>query len=454
MQTRTTDARLGTAPLNRLILQMGIPGLIAQTVNLLYSLVDRVFLGRIEGVGALALTGVGLCMPVIQLVSAFSAIVGAGGAPLAGIALGRGDRERAERVLGIGAMLLLTCSVVLTSGSLILKEPVLRLAGASDATLPYAEAYLTTYLCGTLFVMLTLGLNPYISAQGCPGTAMCSVLIGALLNLCLDPLFIFGLGMGVRGAALATVISQGASAVWILYFLVREKTSLRLRRDRIILRPGILKSMVSLGISPFIMNSTESLISAVLMNGLSRFGGDLYVASLTVLMSVSSLTGIPIGGFNSGVAPIISYCYGAGRFDRVRASVRRLNLISWSFSALLALSAILFPGFYGKLFTDDPELIALIRRVLPVFIAGMTVFGLQHACQTSFMALGQAKISLMIALLRKVVLLAPLAWILPRITGNVMSIYRAEPIADTLSALTCVTLFVIRIRSLLKEEPK
>ena len=446
MSQRHSDARLGTEPIWKLILQMGIPGLVAQLINLMYNLVDRIYIGHIPEVGQLALTGVGLTLPALQIISAFSALVGSGGAPLAAIALGQGDRRRAERILGSGFTALIAFSVTLTVFFLAVRRPFLYMVGASDATYPYANDYIVIYLLGTIFVQLTLGLNPFITCQGRSRIAMTSIIIGAAINIALDPLFIFAFGMGVKGAALATVISQAASAVWIVSFLCRPDTSLRIRRDR--LRPDgrILLGVFALGVSPFIMNSTESLISIVLSSGLSRYGGDLYVGSLTILQSVMTLISIPLGGFTGGVAPIMSYNFGAGKPERVKAAFVRLFAIGVSYSALIALSAMLFPEAFARMFTSNADLIALVGRVLPIFIAGMLIFGAQNVCQTGFMALGQAKRSLLIALLRKVVLLAPLAAILPAVTQNVMSIYWAEPVSDCLSAVTCLTVFILFVK--------
>ena len=446
MSQRHSDARLGTEPIWKLMLQMGIPGLVAQLINLMYNLVDRMYIGHIPEVGQLALTGVGLTLPALQLISAFSALVGSGGAPLAAIALGRGDRERAERILGGGFVTLIAFSAALTALFLGVRKPFLYMVGASDATYPYAEDYMVIYVLGTLFVQMTLGMNPFITCQGKSRIAMMSIIIGAAINIALDPLLIFVFDMGVKGAALATVISQAASAVWIVGFLCRKTTSLRIRRDRMKPDLRIILGVFALGVSPFIMNSTESLISIVLSSGLSRYGGDLYVGSLTILQSVMSLIAIPMSGFTGGVAPIMSYNFGAGKPDRVKATFVRLLAIGFSYSALIALAAMVFPQFFAKIFTSNVDLIALVGRVLPIFIAGMLIFGVQNVCQTAFMALGQAKRSLLIALLRKVVLLAPLATILPAVTNNVMSIYWAEPISDITSAATCLIVFIIFVK--------
>ena len=446
MAQRHSDEQLGTMPIWRLILQMGIPGLIAQLINLLYNLVDRMYIGHIPDVGQLALTGVGLTLPALQIISAFSALVGSGGAPLAAIALGKGDRERAERILGNGFVTLIAFSVSLTALFLLIRKPFLYMVGASDATYPYANDYIVIYLMGTIFVQLTLGLNPFITCQGRSRIAMMSILIGAVINIVLDPLFIFAFNLGVQGAALATVVSQAASAAWIVAFLCRDDASLRIRRDRMKPDFRIILGVFALGVSPFIMNSTESLISIVLSSGLSRYGGDLYVGSLTILQSVMQLIAIPLGGFTSGVSPIMSYNFGAGKPERVKAAFVRLLAIGASYSALIAMSAMIFPQAFARLFTDNADLIALVGRVLPIFIAGMLIFGVQNVCQATFMSLGQAKRSLLIALLRKVVLLAPLAAILPAITGNVMSIYWAEPISDCLSATTCFIVFLLFVK--------
>lgn len=438
---QSNEEKLGSAPLIRLILGMGIPTLIAQVINLLYNIVDRIYIGHIPEVGATALTGVGLALPMIVIISAFSAFVGAGGAPLSAIALGGGDKEEAERILGNGFSLLALFSVSLMILFFIVKRPVLYLIGASDATFPYADEYMTIYILGTFFVQVTLGMNPYITAQGCSRVAMISILIGAGLNIALDPLFIFAFGMGIRGAALATVISQLVSAVWVLRFLTGEKCSMGIRRDKLRLSGRIVKKVMSLGIAPFIMQATESFISIVMNSGLQRYGGDLYVGALTIMQSIMQFISIPVSGFTQGVQPIMSYNYGAGNRERVKKTYIMMLGIVMAYSVLLTGSIMLFPGVFAKMFTDSAELIALVSRCLPVFLCGLLIFGVQMAGQTTFLALGQAKVSLFIALLRKVILLIPLALILPRITGKAVSIYYAEPISDILSALTCGILF-------------
>jgi putative efflux protein, MATE family len=448
--TMTNEEKLGSAPLFRLMMSMGIPTLVAQIINLLYNIIDRIYIGHIPEVGATALTGVGLALPMIVIISAFSAFVGAGGAPLSAIALGRGKKEEAERILGNGFSLLLVFSAFLMILFFIIKRPVLFLIGASDATFPFADEYMTIYIFGTLFVQISLGMNPYITAQGCSRTAMLSVLIGAVLNIALDPLFIFGFGMGIRGAALATVISQFVSAVWVLRFLTRKERAMGIRKNYLKIRGKIVAKIMSLGVAPFIMQATESFISIVMNSGLQRYGGDMYVGTLTIMQSVMQFVSIPVSGFTQGVQPIMSYNFGAGNIERVKKTYFTMLGIVMSYTILLTISIMAIPGIFARMFTDSSELISLVEKILPVFVCGMLVFGVQMSSQTTFLALGQARISLFIALLRKVILLIPLAIILPKLTGDVMFIYYAEPISDVTSALTCGILFACLFGKILK----
>lgn len=450
----TNEEKLGSAPLFRLMMSMGIPTLVAQIINLLYNIIDRIYIGHIPEVGATALTGVGLALPMIVIISAFSAFVGAGGAPLSAIALGRGKKEEAERILGNGFSLLLIFSAFLMILFFIIKRPVLFLIGASDATFPFADEYMTIYIFGTLFVQISLGMNPYITAQGCSRTAMLSVLIGAVLNIALDPLFIFGFGMGIRGAALATVISQFVSAVWVLRFLTRKERAMGIRRNYLKIQGKIVAKIMSLGVAPFIMQATESFISIVMNSGLQRYGGDMYVGTLTIMQSVMQFVSIPVSGFTQGVQPIMSYNFGAGNIERVKKTYFTMLGIVMSYTILLTISIMAIPGIFARMFTDSSELILLVEKILPVFVCGMLVFGVQMSSQTTFLALGQAKISLFIALLRKVILLIPLAIILPKLTGDVMFIYYAEPISDVTSALTCGILFACLFGKILKRSKK
>jgi putative MATE family efflux protein len=450
METKQ-DTRLGTAPLGKLIVSMAIPSVAAQLINVLYNIVDRVYIGHIPDYGDMALTGVGVTFPIITLISAFSAFAGMGAAPLASIELGRRDYHRAEKILGTSTALLLGFSLSLMVLFLSIKTPVLYAFGATDNTILYAQQYITIYLLGTLFVQLALGLNPFISGQGNAKTAMLSVVIGAAINIALDPVLIFALHMGVRGAALATILSQAVSCLWVTRFLTSERSVIRIRRENIRFDRQTVKYIASLGISPFIMQSTESLVLITLNTGLKKYGGDLYVGSMSILSSVMQLVVVPVQGFNQGVQPIISYNYGAGNRDRVMGTFKRMLAVSLTASLVMAGSAICFPRAYAGLFTDKEALLDVTSQVMPVYFLGMTIFGIQMSCQSSFIALRQAKISLFIALLRKVILLIPLALILPRFFG-VMGVYYAEPVADTISVTVTAILFTLTMKGLWQEE--
>lgn len=445
------EERLGTDPMLRLIFRMALPAVAAQFVNLLYAIVDRVYIGHIPGIGTDALAGVGVTMSIVILISSFSAIVGAGGAPLAAIALGQGNRERAGKILGNGFVLLLLFTVVTSSLAYLFMEPVLLLTGASEHTLGYAEDYLSVYLLGTLFVELSVGLNAFINTQGRPGIAMTSVLIGAAMNIVLDPVFIFGLDMGVKGAALATILSQACSAGWVLRFLFSRQASLPLERRYMKLDKGIVLSMLALGVSPFIMASTESLVGFVLNGSLKHFG-DIHVSALAILQSAMQFASVPLVGFAQGFVPVASYNYGHGYKDRVRSCFRISLITMFSFNFVLMLLMICFPSVVASAFTDDEVLIGTVRCVMPVFLAGMTIFGLQRVCQNMFVALGQARISIFIALLRKVILLIPLALLLPRFWG-VNGIYAAEAISDATAAVCCTLLFAWKFPKILSRIP-
>ncbi|MFR8584924.1 MAG: MATE family efflux transporter [Ruminococcus sp.] len=445
------DTRLGTESIPKLMFQLAVPSVVAQLINVLYNIVDRIYIGRIPEVGHLALTGVGVTFPILTLISAFSSFVGAGGAPLAAISLGKGEHKRAEQILGNSFSMLLIFSVALTMIFQLSKEPLLYMFGASDNTIGYALDYITIYLWGTIFVQIALGLNLFITSQGQARIAMLSVLIGAVINIILDPICIFVLDMGVQGAAIATVFSQAVSAAWVLHFLYSKKSSIRIRSCYMKLSGKIVKSISMLGVSPFIMSATESAISIVLNHGLQTYGGDLYVGSMTILQSVMQLLSIPIGGFTQGVQPIISYNFGAEKFDRVKKTAKLLISFTFLLSFSFTLLTLLFPGAFGALFTSQTELLDLVKKVMPIYMFGMLIFGLQNGCQSIFLGLGQAKISIFLALLRKVFLLIPLAIILPRFFG-VMGIYYSEPIADITSATTAIILFLVSIRKILSAD--
>ncbi|MBS5932121.1 MAG: MATE family efflux transporter [Clostridiales bacterium] len=447
MDTKS-DNKLGTEKIGKLVFSLALPAVIAQMVNVLYNIVDRMYIGHIPKIGSTALTGLGVCFPILMLISAFSAFVGSGGAPLASIQLGKGNKKEAEKILGNGVTMLLAFSLILTFGFMIFKEPLLYAFGASDKTFTYANQYLTIYLLGTIFVQAAIGLNTFITCQGQAKVAMFSVLIGAIINIVLDPIFIFVFDLGVRGAALATIISQGCSAIWVVAFLVSKRSSLKIKLAYLKPNWKIIGSIAALGVSPFIMQATESLINIVFNSGLKHYGGDVYVGSMTILQSVMQLFVLPTQGITMGTQPIISYNYGAKNHQRVKDAFKYTLIVTVIITAMATISVVLFPQVFARMFTSDQELIALVVKVLPIFMAGIWIFGVQLACQSAFMGMGQAKISLFLALLRKVILLIPLALILPRFTG-VMGIYYSEPIADILAAITTGTLFVLSFKKIL-----
>lgn len=451
---RNSDEILGTERIGTLVVKLAVPAVAAQFINVLYNVVDRIYIGNIPGTGALALTGVGVTFSILMLIAAFSAFAGMGGAPLASIRLGAGDRDGAEKILGNSFLMLLFLSATLTIGFLIFKEPLLYAFGASEATIQYSLEYITIYLFGTVFVQMSLGLNTFISAQGRANTAMFSVLIGAVINIVLDPILIFGLNMGVSGAALATVISQAVSAIWVLGFLFSKKSSIRIKREHLKPHWGTIGKISALGIAPFIMQSTESLVSITLNRGLRTYGGDLYVGSMTIMQSVMQMIVMPLQGIVQGAQPIMSYNFGAKNYKRVKDTFFLLLKITLTLTTSLCLVVVFFPAVFARMFTADAELISIVAKMMPVFFAGIWAFGAQMACQTAFMALGQAKTTLFLALLRKIILLIPLAIVLPMIMGSVLGIFIAEPIADIVASCTTLTLFLIKRKTLLPDEIK
>ena len=448
-RTFQNEQALASAPIGPLMLRLAAPAVAAQLINVLYNIVDRIYIGHIAVVGKTALTGVGVTFPILTLISAFSAFAGMGGAPLASIRLGAGDRKGAEAILGSAVSMLVTMALVLTVGFSVFQRPLLLAFGASADTIGYATDYLTIYLLGTIFVQLSLGLNTFISAQGKAMPAMCSVLIGAVLNILLDPLFIFVFRMGVKGAALATILSQAVSAVWVVGFLCSDRSGLHICREHLGFRPRVMGKIAALGVAPFIMQSTESLVTVVLNVGAQKYGGDLYVASITILQSVMQIIVMPSHGITTGVQPIMSYNYGAKNYARVRAVFRRLLAVTMTVTTAAFLLVALFPAAVALMFNDDPQLVTLVGRVMPLFFGGVWAFGAQVACQSTFMALGQAKTSLFLALLRKIILLVPLAVLLPWLSGSVMGLYAAEPVADFLASAATLTLFLKRRKTLL-----
>jgi putative MATE family efflux protein len=441
---------LGKDKVGRLLFRLAAPAIAAQLVNALYNIVDRIYIGRIPNVGAEALTGVGITFPIIVIITAFSALVGMGGAPLASIKMGQGDNDGAEQIMTNSFVMLIIMSAVLTAIFSILKRPMLYAFGASDRTISYAESYLSIYLIGTLFVQLTVGMNAFITSQGFARTSMATVLIGAALNIALDPLFIFVLGLGVRGAALATVISQCASALWVLIFLFGKRTVLRIRKKYLRLKARVVFGTMSLGVSPFIMQSTESLVTIALNSTLQRYGGDMAVGSMTIITSIMQFALMPIQGLIQGAQPISSYNFGAKNFSRVREVFRLLLISCMTFTVFFTLVCELFPRAFAFIFTDNAELANTAGRYLRIFVGGTWMMGAQMACQNTFLSLGQAKVSLMLALLRKIVLLIPLVYILSAIFGTI-GVFWAQPAADILAATTTSTVFALKFGKILRK---
>ena len=445
-----SNNKLATQPIKKLLISMAVPTVLAQLVQLLYNVVDRIYVGRIPESGAMGLAGLGVTFPILLLIAAFASMVGMGGAPRASIAMGKGDVKEAEKILGNSITLLIIFSVVLTCVFSIFKEPILLTFGASENSLPYAVDYISIYLLGTIFVQFTMGLNPFITNQGFSKTAMLTVCIGCGLNIILDPIFIFVLGFGVKGAAIATVISQGVSAIWVMLFLLSKKSQLKITKENLIPRKYILISIASLGISPFVMQSTECLIQLSFNRGMLAYGNDTYVAIMAILFSLNQIIFLPLNGIGQGATPIMSYNYGAKNVNRVKETYRLLFISSLSFSLIFVGVMEIFPEFFIGLFSPDPTLIATGALPLQIFLCGMSILGAQMACQNTFLALGQAKASIFIATLRKIILLLPLSLILPNLWGlGIWGLFLAEPISDVISATTSVVLYRIKHKALL-----
>ena len=444
---------LATKPLGKLLLSLALPTVAAQIINMLYNIVDRIYIGHIPNVGALALTGVGVCMPLIMIVSAFAALIGSGGAPRASIFMGKGDNESAEKTLGNCFSLQLIISLVLTVVLFLFSRPLLLSFGASENTIEYAVSYMNIYAVGTIFVQLTLGMNAFITAQGFAKTGMLSVLIGAISNIVLDPIFIFGFHMGVRGAALATILSQAFSCIWVLSFLFGKKTTLRLQKQHMLLKRKIILPCLALGLSVFIMQSSESIISVCFNASLLKYGGDIAVGAMTILTSVMQFAMLPLQGLGQGAQPIISYNYGARNKDRVKGTFKLLLKTSLTYSTLLWLLVMLFPQVFGGMFTSDPDLLYFTQTALRIYMASMFLFGIQMACQMTFNSLGNAKSSIIVAVMRKFVLLIPLIYIMPAILTHdrTMAVYLAEPIADAIAVTFTAILFFFQFRKSLQK---
>ncbi|OUQ40506.1 MATE family efflux transporter [Faecalibacterium sp. An121] len=455
----SVDQRLGTAPLVPLIFSLALPTALAQLVNMLYNIVDRIYVGHIPGTGSLALAGLGVTYPIIVLITAFSNLIGMGGAPRASVAMGRGDYKTAEKILGNCITLLVVLSVLLSVVFTIFGEPILMAFGASENTLPYAMSYLRIYLLGTLFVQFTLGMTPFITNQGFAKTSMATTCIGAISNIILDPVFIFGFNMGVQGAAIATILSQAISAVWVLAFFTGKRSVLRIRKANLAPDGKTLALVLSLGVSPFLMTATECVIQLAFNTGAATYGGDSAVAIMSILFSVAQIANLPVQGFCQGAQPVVGFNFGAQKLARVRQAFKIMLAVSMGVTTVVVGAVEIAPQLFLGLFSSDAELIALGTAPLRIYMLGYFFMGAQLACQQTFLGLGEAKISMFIALLRKVILLLPLSLVIPRVFGalglsQLLGLYLAEPISDIVSASTCTILFFVIEWKKLKDSPR
>lgn len=436
--------QMANAPVWSLIIKLSIPAILAQIVNLLYNVVDRIYIGHMENVGTQALTGVGLCVPIITLISAFTMLVAQGGAPRAAIEMGKGDIKKAEKILGNCFVLLLTFAVALTVVFLAFGEKFLMFFGASEDTIVYALPYMRIYCAGSIFVMISLGLNMFITTQGFTKISMATVLIGAICNIILDPIFIFAFDMGVSGAAVATIISQAVSAVWVLSFLLGKKTKLKIKKKNLLPSMKILAPVLALGISPFVMNSTEAVINIAFNSSLQKYGGDIAVGAMTICTTVFQMAWVPAQGIGQGAQPIISFNYGAKNAERVKQAFKAFLIICFSYVFVFGMAIELFPQFFIGIFNDNPALIETAAWTIRLYGCAMVFFGIQMAVQQTFIALGKAKASLFIACLRKIILLVPLIYILPNFFENkVFAVFLAEPVSDAISIITASITFAI-----------
>ena len=447
-----TNQNMGTGSVRKLMAQMAIPAVVAQVINLLYNVVDRIYIGHIPEIGGLALTGVGLFAPILMLLTAFAMLAGSGGAPRAAIAMGQGDNHKAESIMANCFTVLLLLAVALTTMFYFTAPTLLRLFGASDATLPYALQYSRIYILGSVFVLIVMGMNTFVTTQGFARVSMLTTVIGAVINIVLDPIFIFMLKLGVSGAALATVLSQAVSAVWILKFLTGKKTTLKLRMRSMKLVPGIILPCLGLGVSSFVMISTESILSISFTSSLARYGGDVAVGAMTVLTSINQLVSMPLNGICQGGQPLISYNYGAKQYDRVKEAFRCQFVTCVCYTLVFWALLMGIPDFFAGIFTSDTALVDYTAWAIRIFLAGAFSVGFQMSCQQAFLALGQAKYSLFMACLRKLILLIPLIFILPNFFADkAFAVFLAEPVSDVLAAVVTTVTFFTFFRKLLKE---
>ena len=443
---------LANEPIGKLLFRLSIPTVVAQLINMLYNIVDRIYIGHMPGDGSLALTGVGVCMPLIMLVAAFAALVSSGGAPRASIFMGEKDNASAEKTLGNCFSLQIVVSVILTAVLLIWNKDLLLAFGASENTIGYATDYMSIYAIGTLFVQMTLGMNTFITAQGFTTVSMVSVIIGAVCNIVLDPIFIFGFSMGVKGAALATIISQMLSCVWIISFLCGQKTQLKIRKENLKLRADIILPCIALGTAAFVMQSSESVISVCFNSSLLKYGGDIAVGAMTIMTSVMQFAMLPLQGIAQGAQPITSYNFGAKNADRVKKTFRLLLITCLTYSIALWAAVMMAPGVFVKIFTSDATLAQFAAPMLRIYLGGLGLFGIQIACQMTFTSLGKAANSIVVAVVRKFVLLLPLIYIMPSLLADkTQAVYMAEPVADIIAVTFTAILFTFQFKKALKE---
>lgn len=443
---------LGTAPIGKLLFKLAVPTVVAQLINMLYNIVDRIYIGHMPGDGSLALTGVGVCMPIIMIISAFAALIASGGAPKASICMGKNDKESAEKILGGCFSLQLIISAILTSVLLIWNKDLLLMFGASENTIEYASSYMSVYALGTVFVQLTLGMGAFITAQGFAKTGMMTVLIGAVSNIILDPIFIFGFKLGVRGAALATILSQAISCAWVLIFLFGKRTYLRLQTKHMRIDGKLVFPCVALGMSTFIMQSSESVISVCFNSSLLKYGGDIAVGAMTILTSVMQFAMLPMQGIAQGAQPISSYNYGAKNTERVKKTFRLLLTTCLIYSLTIWAVIMAFPSIFAGIFTPDADLIEFTSKALRIYCAVLGIFGIQIACQMTFVSTGNAPCSIIVAIVRKFVLLLPLIYLMPQLIENkTMGVYLAEPVADIIAVTFTAVLFAVQFRKSLKK---
>lgn len=446
------EVDLGKEPIGHLLLILALPSITSQVVNALYNMVDRMYIGHIPEIGSAALTGVGVCFPLIMIISAFAYLLGMGGAPRASICMGRKDNKGAEKIMGNCFSSLIIVSIILTAVVLIFQDPLLYLFGASENTIGYAKEYITIYAIGTIFVQLTLGMNSFISAQGFSTISMMTVCIGAVTNIILDPIFIFVFNMGVAGAAWATIISQALSALWAVWFLSKGKSILHLKKENLRIDMKVLAPCIALGVAPFAMQATESVLVLCFNSSLLRYGGDLAVGAMTILSSVMQFAMLPLQGLTQGGQPIISYNYGAMQAQRVKKAFRLQTIACFTYSSLLWAAVELCPSSFVAIFTNEPQLSEITVWALRIYMAAVLLMGIQVSCQQTFIAFGNSKISAFLAVFRKIIVLIPLIFILPQfMQDDVFAVFLAEPIADTIAVITTATLFAFEFKKVMRK---